>query len=141
MTENTRVDALSQRREIVPSDASAVVYRVRQAIYLLSVVIPGMIAMRLVLSVLGADPASGFGGFVYSVTAPLVAPFVGIFGPSQPRGGPEPQAAVAMAAYLLVAWLLAGAVWVLWEKRDTTVTASMPAVAPPPAEALPASIV
>jgi hypothetical protein len=165
MTETTRVRTLPRRPSLVPSEATAVptslpkqivasekvktqatarplVYRVRQGIYLLSVLIPALIALRSVLQGIGADATSGFGAFVYGITAPLVAPFTGLLGLSQPgSAGPEPHAGVAMVTYLLIAWLLAGAVWVLWGERPSAASPQPPAASsPPPAEALPAGI-
>lgn len=166
MTETTRVSTLPRRPTLVPSEATAVVtvpspkqivasenvstqtaarplvYRVRQGIYLLSVLIPALIALRSALQGIGADATSGFGAFVYGITAPLVAPFAGLLGPSQPGGAfPEPHAGVAMVTYLLIAWLLAGAVWILWRERPADASPQSPAVSPtPPVEALPAGI-
>src|SRR5687767_525179 len=70
--------------------------KVRQGIYLLSVLIPALIAFRVVLPVLGADPTSSFATFIYGITAPLVAPFADLFGAAPFTGtAPEPYALVA----------------------------------------------
>src|SRR5690349_9875346 len=54
--------------------------RLVQAIYLVFGVIEALIVIRIVLRALGANPQAGFAQFIYALTAPLVAPFAGLFG-------------------------------------------------------------
>lgn len=92
----------------------AAAYRVRQAIYLLFGIIEGLIAIRFALRLLGANPDAGFAAFVYGVTAPLLAPFVGLFGTPQYNGSVlELHSIVAIVAYALLAWVLAKLAWLL----------------------------
>ena len=42
-------------------------------------IIVGLLALRFVLVLLGANAANGFVDFIYSLSYPLVAPFFGIF--------------------------------------------------------------
>src|SRR5919197_5617595 len=80
-------------------------YRVVQAIWLLFGVIEGLIVIRFVLKALGANPAAGFAQFIYGITAPLVAPFVGLFGNPSANGSVlELQSIIAMIVYALLAW-------------------------------------
>jgi len=51
-----------------------------RAIYLIFGLIEGLILIRFVLKALGANASAGFAQFIYGVTAPLVAPFYGLFG-------------------------------------------------------------
>src|SRR5919201_1599317 len=60
--------------------------KARQAIYLLVGIIEGLIAIRFILRLLGANPGAGFAAFVYGLTAPLLGPFVGLFGTPQYNG-------------------------------------------------------
>ena len=94
--------------------------KVRQAIYLLVGIIEGLIAIRVVLRLLGANPDAGFAAFVYGVTAPLLAAFVGLFGTPQYNGSVlELHAIVAIIVYALLAWVLAKLAWlVLGETRS-----------------------
>ena len=108
----------AERVETVATDPYAprrdAAYRVRQAIYLLFGIIEGLIAIRFVLRLLGANPDAGFAAFVYGVTAPLLAPFVGLFGTPQYNGSVlELHSIVAIVAYALLAWVLAKLVWLL----------------------------
>jgi uncharacterized membrane protein len=91
-----------------------IAFRVVQFIYLLFGLIEGLIAIRFVLRALAANPSAPFAEFIYGITAPLVVPFVGLFG--NPRGDSavlEFQSVVALIVYALLAWLLGRLVWVL----------------------------
>jgi YggT family protein len=89
-------------------------YKVRQAIYFIFGIIEGLIAIRFVLRLLGANPGAGFADFVYGVTAPFLAPFVGLFGTPQYNGSVlELHSIVAIIVYALLAWVLAKLAWLL----------------------------
>lgn len=88
--------------------------KVRQGIYLLFGIIEGLIAIRFVLRALGAEPANAFAALIYGITAPFIAPFVGLFGTPQFRGGTlEAHSLVAIVVYALVAWVLVKVAWLL----------------------------
>jgi len=57
--------------------------KVEIGIYLVFGILEGLLGIRFVLGLLGANPAAGFAQFIYGITDPLIAPFVGLFG--QPR--------------------------------------------------------
>ena len=89
-------------------------YRLTQLIYWVLGLVEGLILVRMILKVLGANPAAGFAEFIYGITAPLVAPFVGLFSnPSYQTSVLELSSIVALIVYALVAWLLAKLVWIL----------------------------
>jgi biopolymer transport protein ExbB/TolQ len=51
---------------------------------------------------------------MYTITAPLIAPFVGLFGtPQLGRSVFEPHSIVALCIYALLAWLLGSVIWLL----------------------------
>ena len=99
-------------------------YRLVQAIYLIFGIIEALLVIRVVLRALGANPTAGFAQFVYGVTAPLLAPFVGLFG--SPQAGCsvlEIHSIFALVVYALVAWLLARLAWlVVGESRSAVAT-------------------
>jgi uncharacterized protein YggT (Ycf19 family) len=89
-------------------------YRITQLIYWIFALVEGLLAIRLILKVLGANPTAGFAQFIYSITTPLVAPFLGLFGnPAYQNSVLELSSIVALIVYALLAWLLAKLVWVL----------------------------
>jgi YggT family protein len=89
-------------------------YRVTQMIYWIFGLVEGLIAIRFILKALGANPSAGFAEFIYGITFPLVAPFVGLFGNPQSQGSVlEIHSIVALIVYALVAWLLAKLAWII----------------------------
>jgi uncharacterized protein YggT (Ycf19 family) len=89
-------------------------YRLTQLIYWVFGLIEGLIAIRLILKALGANPSAGFSQFIYNITAPLVAPFINLFSnPSYGTSVLELSSIVALIVYALVAWLLGKLVWIL----------------------------
>lgn len=69
--------------------------------------IEAMLVLRLVLELLGANAGSAFIAWVYGITDPLVAPFVGAF-PALSVGayGAELSTLVAMVGFAIIAWLV-----------------------------------
>jgi len=103
--------------------------RVVQGIYLVFGVIEALIAMRIVLHALGANPSAGFAQLVYGLTAPLVAPFAGLFGNPQANGSVlELQSIVALVVYALIAWLLGKLAWLMLGESRSAVTTSSTSV-------------
>jgi uncharacterized protein YggT (Ycf19 family) len=80
-------------------------YRAVQAAWFVVAVIVTLIAIRFVLKMLGAAQQAEFVAFIYGVTAPMVAPFRGIF-PDTAQGFNvfEASSLVAIAIYLLIGW-------------------------------------
>jgi len=68
-----------------------------------------LLALRFVLKLFGANSASSFVNFIYSMTGILTAPFDSIFGVTQATAGQthsvfEPSILVAAAIYALIGW-------------------------------------
>jgi hypothetical protein len=64
------------------------------------------LAIRFILSLLGANPANGFASLVYSFTAPFTAPFYNLFSYDHPTVGIstfEGYTLVAIGVYILIA--------------------------------------
>ena len=84
------------------------VTKAQQAIFFLFGILEALLGIRFVLCLLGANPGAGFAQIIYGVTAPFLAPFVGLFG--EPRFGGmvfEWNALIAIFVYVLIAALLA----------------------------------
>ena len=80
-------------------------YRAVQIVWFVVGLIDVLIALRFFLKLTGASPQAPFVGFAYGISAPLVAPFRGIF-PDSGQGFYvfEPSSLVAAAVYLLLGW-------------------------------------
>lgn len=50
-----------------------------RVVYYIGGVIMALIALRIILSLMGANHANAFASFIYSVSYPFVAPFFGLF--------------------------------------------------------------
>lgn len=70
--------------------------------------IEGLLGLRVILKLFGANAAAPFVNWVYSVTAPLLGPFKGAFPAPALEGGfvIEFTALFAMLVYALVTYLL-----------------------------------
>lgn len=78
-------------------------------IYFILGLVEIILAFRFVLKLLGANPASGFVDFIYSLSGIFVAPFTAIFSTATTNGDVtkgvfEPATIVAMVVYAIVAW-------------------------------------
>jgi hypothetical protein len=104
----------------------AAAYRLSALVYWVFGLIEGLIAIRFVLKALGANPSAGFAQFIYGVTAPLVAPFFGLFGNPTSQGSVlELNSLIALIVYALLGWGLARLVWILaGETRSAVKTRS-----------------
>jgi YggT family protein len=81
--------------------------KIQKAIYLLFGILEGLLGIRFVLGVLGANPTASFAQFIYHITGPFVAPFVGLFGKPRFQGSVfDWNVLVAMLVYALIAWVL-----------------------------------
>lgn len=122
--------AIEERREhYVSEDPYAArrmrVYKAERTIYLIFAVLETLIGIRFVLRLLGANPGAGFADFIYGITAPFVAPFVGLFGTPQYNGSVlELHSIVAIIVYALVAWLLVRLVWLIAGETRSAVRTS-----------------
>jgi uncharacterized protein YggT (Ycf19 family) len=98
----------------VAADDSEMVSRVAPArraievIYLVFGIINGLLLIRVVLKILGANPNSPFTDFIYGLTNFFLVPFKGLL-PAVVSGRSvfEPSVVIAILVYLLVAFVLA----------------------------------
>ena len=95
-------------------------YRAVQVTWFVIALLVTLIALRFALKLLGASPQAEFVGFIYGVTAPLVAPFRGIFADSaQGFFVFEPSSLVAMVIYLLIGWGIVALIKIITAPRGT----------------------
>jgi hypothetical protein len=105
-----------QQVQQIAADSSATrrvrIYQGEQLIYLIFGIVEALIAIRLILRLLAANPLAGFASFIYGITDPLVAPFVNLFAtPAYDGNVLELGSIVAIIVYALVAWLLVRVLW------------------------------
>lgn len=80
-----------------------------RVIYLVGGIVLGLMAIRFLLSLFGANRVNGFADFIYSVTHPFVSPFFGLFNYTEQFGRSrfEFETLIAIAFYGLVMVVLA----------------------------------
>lgn len=82
-------------------------YRTSQIVWYIVGLIETLLILRFFLKLFGANPEAGFTQFIYGATSIFAAPFFLVFGASQVEGSVfEWSTLLAMAVYLLVAWLI-----------------------------------
>ncbi len=101
---------------------------VRKFIAFAGLVVAALLAIRIMLMAIGANPDAGFAELIYGVTGPMVSPFDGVVGDRSTDGGVfDGAAAVAMLVYVLamvLAMLFASLLGGSMPRRRESVTRS-----------------
>ena len=97
-----------QRQTVAQREQTSGVVVVQRVVWFIAGLISVIIALRFILLLLAANRGAGFTDFIYSLSAPFVAPFVGIFGePTYGTSVFEVSSLLAIVIYLLIAWGIA----------------------------------
>lgn len=93
----------------IPPRAEYGMIVVARVILLIGGVIMALIALRIALSLLGANQDNAFASFIYDVSLPFVAPFFGLFNYTMRYGVSrfEFESLIALVAWGLLASILA----------------------------------
>jgi uncharacterized protein YggT (Ycf19 family) len=87
--------------------------------YLVLSLVEALLITRVILKLLAANPEAAFVRFIYTVSAPLVAPFQGIFPtPATQSSVLELSSLVAIAVYALIGWGIARAITVFGQRES-----------------------
>jgi uncharacterized protein YggT (Ycf19 family) len=90
------------------------VKRIVNGVWLLSGILEGLIAIRVLLKLIGANPNSPFASFVYTVTGPFLALFRNLVNnPSYQGGVFELTSLIAMIVYSLATWVVVRLIWLI----------------------------
>jgi YGGT family len=90
-------------------------FKVTQLIWLLLGILEALIALRIGLKLIGANPASPIVALIYGFTSLFLFPFAGMI--ATPSSGSivlELSSLFAMLIYALVAWAVERTVWLLF---------------------------
>jgi YggT family protein len=114
MTEN-RVSEVRTTQSEPEREQRIFTFKATQLVWLLFGVLEALIALRIVLKLFGANPASPVAAFLYGFTDLFLWPFAGLLGTPQASGMVlELSSVIAMLVYALIAWALERLVWVLF---------------------------
>lgn len=101
-------DTTVQRQTVARREETPGVVVAQRVVWFIAGLISIIIALRFVFLLLGANRGADFTDFVYSLSAPFVGPFVGIFGePTYGTSVFEVSSLLAIVIYLLIAWGIA----------------------------------
>ncbi len=108
-----------ERRQRVVRDAAAEnqlrVAKATEVIWLLVGFLEGLLALRVLLKVIAANPSNSFASAVYGFTNFFLAPFFGITGSPAADGVVlEIPTIIGMLVYLLFAWAIVKLIWVIF---------------------------
>lgn len=90
-------------------------FKATQLIWLLLGILEAMIALRIVLKLIGANPESTVVALIYGFTSLFLFPFSGLIG--SPEAGNmvlELPSMFAMLIYALLAWAIERVVWLIF---------------------------
>ena len=90
-------------------------FKATQLIWLLLGVLEALLALRILLKLMAANPGNAFAAFLYSITDIFLLPFVGLT--ATPAAGGmvlELSTFIAMLVYGLVGWGVERLVWVIF---------------------------
>ena len=95
-------------------------FRAVELIYLAFGVIDGLLVIRLVLKLLGANPHAGFTRWTYGVTDFFLAPFMNLLPTiGNEQSQLEMSVVVAILVYALIGWVLARLVAIIFYRNVT----------------------
>jgi uncharacterized protein YggT (Ycf19 family) len=90
--------------------------KLTQFIWLFFGVVEGLIALRVLLRLIGANPENPFAAVVYGLSRPLIVAFASLT--TEPRVGDlvlEVSSVVAMLVFALLAWVIVQAVAIVFD--------------------------
>ena len=97
------------------------VYKVSQIIWLLFGGLEALIGIRVILMLIGANPANGFTAFVYQLTQLFLWPFQNLIAnPTFQNMTLEVTSIIAMIVYALLGWLIVRMIWVVFYRAPTS---------------------
>ncbi len=107
--EHVVYDVAAERRQMA--------IRINQIVWLILGIIEGLIAIRVLLRLIGANPRNPFASFIYALTSLFLAPFFGLTGePSADGLVLEVSSLIAMLVYLLFFWVVTRVVWLVYNR-------------------------
>ena len=97
------------------------IYKVTQFIWLLFGALEALIGIRVILKLIGANPANAFTTLVYQLSELFLWPFRNlIVNPAFGNSVLEITSLIAMIVYPLIGWAIVRLVWVLFYRAPTS---------------------
>ena len=114
MTDN-RVSEVRTTQKEPERERRIFTFKATQLVWLVFGILEALIALRIGLKLIGANPASPIAVFIYGFTSLFLFPFTGLIG-TPAAGGMvlEISSVIAMVVYALIAWALERIIWVIF---------------------------
>jgi hypothetical protein len=97
------------------------VYKVSQIVWLLFGGLEALVGIRVILLLIGANPANGFTAFVYQITQLFLWPFQNLIAnPTFQNMTLEVTSIIAMIVFALLGWLIVRMIWVVFYRAPTS---------------------
>jgi hypothetical protein len=112
---NNRISEVQTTQKEPERERRIFTFKATQIIWLLFGILEVMIALRIGLKLIGANPASPIAVFIYGFTGLFLLPFQGLIG--TPTSGDlvlEISSIIALVVYALIGWALERIIWVIF---------------------------
>jgi hypothetical protein len=114
MTDN-RISEVQTTQKESERERRIFTFKATQLVWLVSGILEALIALRIGLKLIGANPASPFAVFIYGFTGLFLFPFAGLTGTPAVGGMVlEISSFIAMVVYALLAWAIERIIWVIF---------------------------
>jgi hypothetical protein len=124
MSNENRVSAVRTSQNEPEREQRIFTFKATQLIWLLFGILEALIALRIGLMLIGANPGSPIVALIYSFTGLFLFPFTGLIGsPSAGNMVLELSSLFAMLIYALIAWVTERVVWLIFYRPRGPVVA------------------
>lgn len=114
MLQKRMSEVTTSRREL-DQEQRIFTFKATQLIWLFLGLLEALIALRIGLKLIGANPDSLFAAFIYNFSYIFLFPFEGLIGtPAAGRVVLELSSIIAMVVYALLAWAVERTIWLLF---------------------------
>lgn len=124
MSNENRISHVKTSQREPGREQRIITIKATQLVWLLFGIIEAIIALRVVLKLVGANPESPIVAMLYGFTYLFLYPFTGLIGsPTVGNLVLELSSLFAMLIYALIAWALAKIVWLIFYRPPVPVVA------------------
>ena len=122
MTNSSRSEVQTVQKE-PERERRIFTFKATQLVWLFLGILEGLLALRFVLKLIAANPASPVAVFIYGISDFFLKPFSGLTStPSVGGAQLEISTLIAMLVYGLIAWAIERIVWVIFYRPRGPVT-------------------
>ena len=125
VTDESGIEHRDRTVRDVGAEHSLKLFKVAQLVWLVVGTIEGLIGLRIILKLIGANPANEFASFIYNAAGVFLAPFFGLVGsPSSGDMVLEIPSLIAILVYGGLGWLAVQVILPLFTRTSTSSTST-----------------